>query len=246
MNKVNKISILMLFIFLLSACNKPIENIQLMVDTDILKHTALVRVSDGSNGGAAPANATITVLGEAASDVYEISGKKDIKLVAGFVTIGLDPSVEIEGTEQVKVNVQISAPGFRTEVREVVFSNSAMQQIVRIPLTKVGSTAPPVVLPPPPVYDADISINFTGKCANRGDVAIRPSVYVSFRESGVGAVYRYLGYMEKGNIVSNLVLMGKTYDFQIVFGGQAHEVTQKIEQLSYDLTINMGNACNFL
>jgi hypothetical protein len=244
MKTTKKMAATALVMLLTLACKKPTENIKLVVDTDILKYTALIYVTDGSNGGPAPADATITLIGGAADDIYELSGKKDIKLSAGIVTIGLDPNIVPIAGNPLRVNVQISAAGYQTEVKEVVFAAEQRQQTISIALRKAGSTAPPVVLPPPPVYDNTVSLTFTGRCPNRGDLEVRPSVYVFFRETGSGTAFQYLGYMNKGNINSKLILLGKTYDFQIVFGGEAYQVSQKIEQLSYDLSLDMGAACN--
>jgi hypothetical protein len=245
MNVVKKTGLLMMVVLFMSACKKPTENITLVIDTDILKYTALIHVTDGSNGGPAPSDASISVTGDAAGHVYELSGKKAIKLSAGVVTIGLSPNVAPATGAPIRVNLAVSASGYQTAVREVVFEADKKQQLLEIPLSKTGSTAPPVVLPPPTVYENTVSLNFTGTCPNRQDLKIRPSVYVFFRENGSVNGFQYLGYMEKGNINTRLLLLGKTYDFQIAFGGEAYVVTQKIEQLSYNLSLDMPAACDF-
>jgi hypothetical protein len=245
MDVVKRTGLLVMLVLLLSACKKPTENIALVVDTDILKYTALVYVTDGSNGGLAPSDAIISVTGDAAQHIYELSGKKALTLSAGLVTIGLDPNVIPAEGVPIRVTVEISAAGYKKEVRELTFEAGKKQQMLQIPLSKAGSTTPPVVLPPPAVYDNTVSLNFTGTCRDRKDLVIRPSVYVFFRENGSVNGFQYLGYMEKGNISTNLLLLGKTYDFQIVFGGEAYVVTQQIEQLSYHLSLDMPAACDF-
>ncbi|MGV3546496.1 MAG: hypothetical protein ACO1N4_05490 [Pedobacter sp.] len=228
----------------LVACSKPTENIKIVVDTDIIKYTAMVQVTDAQTGNAAPANATISVIGENASNIYEISGKKDIKLVQGMVTIGLHPNVVPTPASPITATVEIAAPGYTTQRKNISFTAEQRQQIVPIGISRVGNTAPPIVVPPPPVYQ-DVTLNFTGTCPNKPDIEVRPSVYVSFKKSGSAEAYRYLGYMDKGNISTKLLALGETYDFQIVYGGQSYTVTQKIEQSSYNLTLNMAEACNF-
>ncbi|HMI03713.1 MAG TPA: hypothetical protein VK541_14615 [Pedobacter sp.] len=245
MNVLKKTGLLIMVVLLVSACKKPTENITLVVDTDILKYTALVYVTDGSNGGPAPSDASISLSGDAAQDIYELSGKKAIALSAGVVTIGLNPNVAPADGDPIHVTLEISASGYKKEARDVVFEVEKKQQIIQIPLSKIGSSAPPVVLPPPTVYDNTVSLNFTGTCPDRNDLKIRPSVYVFFRVNGSANGFQYLGYMEKGNIRTNLLLLGKTYDFQIAFGGEAYLVTQEIGQLNYDLSLDMPAACNF-
>lgn len=236
-----KASVIVLILSFL-ACNNPTENIKLVIDTDIIKYTAMIQVTDAQTGSQAPSNASIAVVSSNTADVYEISGKKDIKLVQGMVTIGLHPN--IVPTTPITVTVEVAAPGYVTQRKNIIFNTEVKQQIVAIGISKVGNTAPPIVTPPPLTYQ-EVSLNFTGRCPNRADVEIRPSVYVSFRKNGSTEGFKYLGYMDKGNISTNLLALGETYNFQIVYGGESYTVTQKIEQTSYNLSIDMTAACNF-
>jgi len=244
MNRRLKPGLLIVIMLLLQTCKKPTENIKLIIDTDILKYTALIYVTDGTDGGPAPSDVAIKITGTSSEDIYELSGKKDIMLSAGTVTIGLAPDIVPTEDSPVKANVEISAAGYRKEIREIVFTGVQKQQTIHIPISKTGSTVPPVIAPPPTVYDQIISLNFTGRCPARQDLEIRPSVYLFFREHNIGGSFQYLGYLDKGRISTKYLLMGKTYDFQVVFGGEAYQVSQQIEQLSYELTMDMPAACN--
>jgi hypothetical protein len=235
---------MVLIMCILSACKKPTENIKIVIDTDVIKYTAMINVTDGQDGNPAPANSTITISGNDASNIYELSGKKNIQLSAGMVTIGLHPSIAPAADQPISIIAEINAPGYNKESRQITFSAEKKQQVVNIQLTRTGSTAPPVVTPPPPVYN-NVSLTFTGRCPNRTDVEIRPSVYVYFRATGSNAAFQYLGYMDKGNISTNLLAQNASYDFQIVFGGETYKVSQKIDQTAYNLTIDMPAACNF-
>jgi len=239
-----KLSVLALVLLMLSACKKPTENIQIVIDTDVIKYTAMINVTDGTNGNAAPSNAEITISGASAADIYELSGKKDIHLNAGMVTIGLHPNVVPKASEPIKITVEITASGYNKATKEVVFTADQKQQVVNISLIRIGSTTPPVVTPPPPVYNTT-SLTFTGRCPSRPDIQVRPSVYVYFRKAGTSASFQYLDYMDKGNISTKLLALNETYEFQIVYGGETYKVSQKIEQTSYNLTIDMPAACKF-
>lgn len=241
--KAIKIGFSVLLISLLG-CKKPTENIKIVVDTDIIKYTAMINVTDAQTGNQAPANTSITILGAAAANIYEVSGKKDIKLTQGMVAIGLHPNVVPTATEPITITVEITAPGYNQHHKEITFTVAQRQQLVNIGITKVGNTEPPIVVPPPPVYQ-EVSLNFTGQCPNRSDMQIRPSVYVSFKKSGATGGYQYLGYVDKGNITTNLLAQNETYDFQIVFGGEIYQTSQKIEQTSYHLIVDMPAACKF-
>ncbi|MNK06404.1 hypothetical protein D3C87_243000 [compost metagenome] len=241
--KTIRLGVWMLILGLI-ACGKPTEDIKIVVDTDIIKYTALIQVTDAQTGNPAPANASIAAVGENAANIYEISGKKDIKLVQGMVTIGLHPNIVPTSQNPLNATVEITASGYTTQRKSITFTSAVKQQTVQIGISRVGNTAPPIVIPPPPVYQ-DVSLNFTGRCPNRPDVEIRPSVYVSFKKAGSNESFRYLGYMDKGNITTDLLAVGETYNFQIVYGGESYTTSQKIEQTSYNLTIDMTAACNF-
>ncbi|KLT65482.1 hypothetical protein [Pedobacter sp. BMA] len=239
-----RITPLVLMLLILSACKKPTENIKIVVDTDVIKYTAMINVTDASTGASAPANTTITISGDQASNIYELSGKKDIRLTSGMVTIGLQPNVVPAENNPITINVGIASSGYNTASKQITFTTSQKQQVINIPITKTGSTTPPIVTPPPPVYN-NTSLTFTGRCPSRTDIEIRPSVYIYFKKTGSLDAFQYLGYMDKGNITTNLLQLNETYDFQIVYGGDTYKVNQKIEQTSYNLTIDMPAACNF-
>lgn len=228
----------------LSACKKPTENIKIILDTDVIKNTAMINVTDAQTGNPAPSSATISISGEQAADIYELSGKKDIKLNNGMVTIGLRPDVVPTIEKPISVTVKINASGYNEQTKQVTFTAAQKQQVVNIAITKTGTTAPPIVIPPPPVYN-NTTLTFVGRCPNRTDLEIRPSVYVYFKKTGSSGAFQYLGYMEKGNITTNLLALNETYDFQIVYGGATYRTSQKIEQTSYNLTIDMPEACKF-
>lgn len=239
----SKIKIFALLIFTAFSCKKPTENIKLVVDTDIIKYTAMINVRDGHSGSPVT-TATIAFSGEAAPNIYELSGKKDVKLVAGMVTIGLNPNVVPTDAKPLSVVVEINAPGYNKQTKQVTFTASQKQQVVEINITKVGSTTPPDIPAPQPIYN-EVSMNFTGVCPDRTDFQVRPSVYIYFRKLGSGNPFQYLGYLDKGKITTKLLQLNETYEFQIVYGGNAYKVSQKIEAASYDLTMQMPGACNF-
>jgi len=232
-------------LLLLSAfsCKKPTENIKLVVDTDILKYTAFIRVTDAATG-TIPANAKITISGAAADNIYELSGKKNFNLVQGVVTIGLGPALTPTAANPVSCTATITATGYTTVTKTITFTADKSQQVINIQIAKAGSNTPPIVVPDPPVYPTPVVLTFTGTCSNRRDFEIRPSVYIMFRETGSNLPYQYLGYMDKGVITTTALGQGKTYDVQTTFNGEDHKVTQKIELPSYSLTLDMGNACN--
>jgi hypothetical protein len=231
-------------VLLAFACKKPTENLKIVVNTDVIKYTALIHVTDAANPGVPPKNAAITIAGSDAGDIYEISGKKQLKLTDGIISIGPGPSAIPTANEPDSCIVKITAPGYIPVLRPVIFTADKKQQVINISMVKTGTkdTDTPGSNPPP-VYDP-VALSFTGTCTSRTDFEIKPSVYVFYRQTSSGAAYQYLGYIEKGNMTVTALEKGKTYDFQLTYGAQNYMVSQKIEEPSYELTIDMGTVCN--
>ena len=242
---MKRLKILGSIVILLSllSCKSPTDNVKLVIGTDIIKYTAMLNVRDAHSGEPAPADATITILGSAAPNIYEMSGKKNILLAAGMVTIGLRPEIVPAADQPISVTVEITAPGYNKTTKEVTFTSTQKQQVIDINITKLGSGTPPVLPTPEPIYN-EVSINFTGTCPDRPEFQVKPSVYLYFRKLNSGTPFQYLGYMDKGNIRTKLLALNESYEFQIVYGGNVYKVSQKIEQPSYDLVIEMPGACD--
>jgi hypothetical protein len=225
------------------ACKNPVEDVKIVVDTNIIKYSSLVHIIDDS--GNIPANITLTVTGAMADNVYEISGKKALTVKDGIISLGLHPSVNPTANNVVKFNVVINAPGYQQLTKEIQFVQDQFQQVVNLTLFKVGTPVvdKPVVTPVPTT--TKVALNFKGRCANNTNLEIRPSIYVFFKESGSSAPYQYLGYMDKGYIETFLLTTGKTYEFKITYSGENYTVTRKIEQTEYTEVINMSSSvCN--
>lgn len=232
-----------LTILLFGACKKATTDIKVVVDMNIIKYSALVHITDAN--GNVPQGITMDVSGEQDSDVYEISGKKQFTVKGGFITLGLGPAVTPTASNPVKVSLTISAPGYQQLVQTLNFVADQKQQVVNVTLAKTGQTVTSKPPTPPASTGVTTTIDFYGYCANRTNLEIRPSLYVYFRQSGSDAQFQYLGYMQDGHIATDLLATGKTYDFQINYGGENYVVSQKIDQTYYSETFNMGSdVCN--
>lgn len=243
MNNIKKLLLVLLLLPL--ACKKPTENLKIVVDTNVIKYTALIHVTDASNANVVLKSGTLSVSGDNAGDIYEISGNKQFNITNGVITIGPGPAAVPVADNPETYTVQIKIAGYNTVSKSITFTADQHQQVVNVVLSKTGTVnSAPVTQKPLPVYDA-VSLNFTGTCSSRPDLVIRPSMYVFFRETGSGASFQYLGYLDSGNMTVTALEKGKTYDFQVTYDGQNYGTTQRINNASESLTINMGSAiCN--
>lgn len=235
-----------LFLLLLCplACKKPTEDLKIVVDNNIIKYTALIHVTDALNPSASLKTGTLNITGDNAGDLYEISGKKQFNIVNGVITIGPGPNATPKDTTET-YNIQINVPGYNSTSKKISFTNGQMQQVVNVSVTKVGSNS--TVTPPakPLRVNDPVILNFTGTCAKRTDLVIRPSMYVFFRESDSGAAFQLLGYMDKGVMTTTALETGKKYDFQVTYDGQVYGTSQLVAGTNENLTLAMGSQiCN--
>ncbi len=122
-------------VMLLNGCTKPNEGLTYYINSAVFKYTASLKFQDPANGNAAPAGLTLTVKGADAASIYDFSGFKGLKLNAGQVTMGLDPSMVPTAGKSYTVTVLAEAPGYRDENVTITFSADGDQTI---PLRRVN------------------------------------------------------------------------------------------------------------
>lgn len=250
MSKLLNLKTMVMALLLLSvaACKNPAEDVKVVVDMNIMKYSALLHIGD--TNGATPQNISVAIGGASANDIYEISGKKVFTVKDGVITLGLSPSVTPGTTADVSYTVVISAPGYKVLTQPMSFKNGVLQQIIPVTLQKLSDENPPVVsapvvTPAPTPTSTKVTLDFTGFCANRTNLQIRPSLYVFYRLKGSGAAYVYLGYMTNGHLETNALTVGKNYDFQITYSGENYNVSGTVDKTSYQETFTMGSSvCN--
>ncbi|GAB3921083.1 carboxypeptidase-like regulatory domain-containing protein [Mucilaginibacter myungsuensis] len=248
MKKLLNLKTILLAVMVLgaSACKNPTTDIKVTVDMNIMKYSALVRVTD--NNGMVIPGVTLAVSGTNAASVYEISGKKNFTVKDGIVTLGLDPAFNINGGNAAFA-VTVSAPGYKSFTQNVTFTKGTLQQTINLGLAPTISTSPGGTYTPPvpPKTSTRFVLDFNGRCANKSNLNVRPSLYLFFRESTANNSNPFvmLGYMENGHIETDYLALGKKYDFQITYAGESYTVTQTIDVASYTLTFDMGTSiCN--
>jgi len=247
MKKLLNIKTILLGVLLLSmaACStKPTDGVKVTIDMNILKYSALVRVTDGSPSFNVVPGTTMTITGTNAASIYEISGKQTFTVTDGNITLGLDPKFNIAGGNAT-FNINVTAPGYKTTTYAATFTSGALQQSINLSIVPTaspstgGTTTPPV----PVTTTTHFVLDATGTCANKSNLNVRPSIYMFFRDHATPtAPYVQLGYMDAGHLETNYLAIGKTYDFQITYAGTSYLVTQSVDQASVALTFAMGTS----
>ncbi len=106
----NRVLLLLLTVIYMQSCTKPLKDVNIVVDTNVFKHTAVIEVK--STSGQMINNATVTLSGPGAAEIYNADGLKSFKLAGGMILLALNPKVvPAEGTP-VSFNVNIEAPDY--------------------------------------------------------------------------------------------------------------------------------------
>jgi len=245
MKKLLNIKTILLGVMLLSVAGcstKPTDGVKVTIDMNILKYSMLVRVTDASFN--VVAGTTMTITGTNASSIYEISGKKVFTVTDGNITLGLDPAFSI-AAGNATFNINVTAPGYKTTTYAATFTSSTLQQSINlsIVLTASASTGGTATPPVPVTTTTHFVLDATGTCANKSNLNVRPSIYLFFRDHATPtAPYLQLGYMDAGHLETNYLAVGKTYDFQMTYGGTSYLVTQSVDQTAVVLNFNMGDS----
>jgi hypothetical protein len=144
--KEAKMSIMLLFIFgallLLTvfACKKsPTDGVRLIVNSNIIKYSANIQVVDAANQTIVPQNAALSISGQNADNVYEISGKKSFTLHNGKIEIGINPSLIPVTGAPVSFNLEISADGYLPISQEVQIAAGQFTQTLKITMLNISN-----------------------------------------------------------------------------------------------------------
>ena len=93
-------------------CKKPSENFDFSINADVFDNTVAVKLYDAATPGIAPKNITLTIEGKSANGIYEISGRKEFKVVDGIISLGVHPSIAPTEGSPVEFVINVTAPGY--------------------------------------------------------------------------------------------------------------------------------------
>lgn len=94
----------------ISGCTNPFKDIDIRVDANVFKYTAVVEVR--SNNGEPINNATVSLRGKDADKIYNAEGKKVFKVSGGMLLLALDPKVIPQAGNPISFSVDVTAPDF--------------------------------------------------------------------------------------------------------------------------------------
>ncbi len=142
-----------LFIALLAAgsmvftqCTKPTDGFTISINPDVFDNVVAVKFYDAATPGVAPANIKLTITGDNAQSIYEISGYKQFNVVDGVISLGLLPkAAPTEGRPAVFV-LNAEAEGYLPVRVPVTILQGQITKLITISMVNLNDPPPGVTV----------------------------------------------------------------------------------------------------
>lgn len=139
---INKFRISVVLIAMLGllqiTCKKPNTGLTFNIRSDVMKYTVLVRFVDPTTGAAPTGMHQLSITGDNASEIYEISGSKSFTVLGGQIPLGLDPNTVPAAGVPKKFNIVAVADGYLSVNIPVVMRENNFQQIITVNMVNLA------------------------------------------------------------------------------------------------------------
>ncbi|WP_118952595.1 hypothetical protein [Taibaiella helva] len=153
---------------LFTQCTKPTEGFTISINPDVFDNVVAVKFYDAAKPGVAPANIRLTISGDKAQSVYEISGHKIFNVVDGIISLGLLPAAApAEGQPAVFV-INAEADGYLPVRVPVTILAGQASKLVTISMVNLNN-------PPPGVTVVQKSTTLAGSAVPATEVIATPT-----------------------------------------------------------------------
>ncbi len=105
------------------ACENPLKDFDLIISTEVIKHSATLRIVD-QNGNTIN-GVSVTLESGDTQDIYNMNGFRDFKPTENLVTFGLDPKRTVSASNPVRFMVSIAASGYTTQIVPVSITDAS-------------------------------------------------------------------------------------------------------------------------
>jgi hypothetical protein len=134
------IALSLIIIIIISACTKPynIGTNTTVNSADAVKYSVLVNVNDAANSATIPSNVNVSVTGQDASYIYDLSGNKNFTIYNGSIQFTVDPSRSNMGGI-IDFYVELTSPGYLPVTQEITITPSTLTQQVNVEMTNINT-----------------------------------------------------------------------------------------------------------
>lgn len=102
--------VIVLAVFTFTSCTSPTKDLDIKIQTNVFKYTAVIEVK--SSAGTSMDNATVTLKGKDADKIYNGEGKKQFKVTGGMILLALDPKFEPLANAPIEFSVDVTATDY--------------------------------------------------------------------------------------------------------------------------------------
>lgn len=141
MKKVKLILMGATALLILDSCNidRASDDFDLRLKPELMNHSAQINIFDGNDPAIIPENIKLSIEGENAVDIYEVSGVQQFEPVNGKIGIGLHPRANPTPENPATITLFITADGYLDKRTQVSLAVDEESQLVEIPMVKIDN-----------------------------------------------------------------------------------------------------------
>ena len=140
------IALLALGSMVFTQCTKPTDGFTISINPDVFDNVVAVKFYDAATPGVAPTNVKLTITGDDAQSIYEISGYKQFNVVDGVISLGLLPkAAPTEGKPAIFV-INAEAEGYLPVRVPVTILQGQVTKLVTVSMVNLDNPPPGVTV----------------------------------------------------------------------------------------------------
>ncbi|WP_118976654.1 hypothetical protein [Taibaiella koreensis] len=162
------IAILAVSSMLFTQCTKPTEGFTISINPDVFDNVVAVKFYDAATPGVAPSGIRLTISGDQAQSIYEISGHKIFNVVDGVISLGLLPAAAPAEGQPALFVINAEADGYLPVRVPVTILAGQATKLVTISMVNLNN-------PPPGVTVVQQNTTLTGNAVPATETIATPT-----------------------------------------------------------------------
>jgi hypothetical protein len=134
-------ALILIIIIAIPACKKDFSfsnDLTLSTNSVNTVKSVLVNITDAANAATIPANVNVSISGQDASYIHDLSGNKNFSVYNGSIQFSVDP-VRTTAGGIISFYVELTAPGYLPETQEITITPSTLTQQVNVEMTNINT-----------------------------------------------------------------------------------------------------------
>jgi len=127
-------------------CTKPTKDFSISINPDIFDNVVAVKFYDGATPGVAPKDVKVTITGEVAQSIYEVSGYKNFTVVDGVLSVGITPKAAPKEGSPVVFVINAEAEGYLPVRVPVTIVAGQETKLITVSMVNIDNPPPGVTV----------------------------------------------------------------------------------------------------